>query len=448
MQLTAEMGKFVCSLSMESLPSEVIEKARVCLLNGYGIGLGCHDTPYVRVARQAVLALDGTKDDGASLFVTGTKVPVSAAALANAALFHGRGQEDTCGAAHLGAIMIPMLTALFEARSLPTERFIPALVAGYEVGGLIEKAYAGHTTPRGLRSSPLYGTMAAAAAAARALGLDAMQIASAIGNAASFSGGILQSFADGTDEWRYQVGVAARNALVAVELAAAGSVTAPHAIEGKAGFVKAFAVTDCDAAALAAKLGREWSIHRVTFKPFPVCAFNQTPVTAALEVRNKLGRRRIRAVRVRMNPYETGYAGMDSKGPFTTISGTLMSIPFCIALTILRGEPTMAAMTTYDDPEVNALVEQIDLVPDEGVAQLCCTIDAELEDGGSLTVEKLMATDDYNYDRATVSQMVRRIGSEEGVPTRAYEIVEDFVSSLPGGHVAQVVDAFALCPRD
>ena len=39
MQLTAEMGKFVCGLSMESLPSEVIEKARVCLLNGYGIGL-------------------------------------------------------------------------------------------------------------------------------------------------------------------------------------------------------------------------------------------------------------------------------------------------------------------------------------------------------------------------------------------------------------------------
>ena len=34
-------------------------------------------------------------------------------------------------------------------------------IAGYEVGGLIEKAYAGHTTPRGLRSSPLYGTMPA-----------------------------------------------------------------------------------------------------------------------------------------------------------------------------------------------------------------------------------------------------------------------------------------------
>ena len=31
---------------------------------------------------------------------------------------------------------------------------------------------------------------------------------------------------------------------------------------------------------------------RVTFKPYPVCAFNQTPVTAALVLREKLARRR------------------------------------------------------------------------------------------------------------------------------------------------------------
>lgn len=446
MPLTLEIGTFVAGLSMERLPAAVVEKARTCLLNGYGIGLGCHNTPYVRVARAAALSLDGEKADGATLFIHGAKVPISGAALANSALFHGRGQEDTCGAAHLGAILIPMLTALFEARKLPMDRLIPALVSGYEVGGLLEQAYAGKTTPRGLRSSPLYGTMAAAAAAARAMALPAERIAAAIGNAASFSGGILQSFADGTDEWRYQVGVAGRSGLVAAELAANGSVTAPYAIEGKAGFVSAFAQVDCDTKALAAKLGREWSIHRVTFKPYPVCAFNQTPVTAALDFRDKLGGRALKAVRVRMNPYETGYAGMDSKGPFETVSGTLMSIPFCIALTILRGEPTMAAMTTYDDETVNALVERIDLVSDEGVPQLCCTIEAELEDGESLVVEQRMTTDDYNFDRATVSKMIRRIGSEEGVPGQAYDGIEAFVSALPKADIRQVVEAFALCP--
>ena len=39
------------------------------------------------------------------------------------------------------------------------------------------------------------------------MGLSGERTAAALANAASFAGGILQSFEDGTDEWRYQVGV-------------------------------------------------------------------------------------------------------------------------------------------------------------------------------------------------------------------------------------------------
>ncbi|OJY40218.1 MAG: MmgE/PrpD family protein 4 [Rhizobiales bacterium 65-9] len=417
------------------------------MLNGYGIGLSCYDTPYVFVARRAVLALEGEQSSGASLFAHGAKVPISGAAMCNAALFHGRGQEDTCGAAHLGAILIPLLSALAESRRLPMERFIPALVAGYETGGLLEQEYAPQTTPKGLRSSPIYGALAAAAAASRMMGLSGAVTAAAIANAASFAGGVLQSFADGTDEWRYQVGVAARHGLLAAELAAAGSVSAPHAIEGPSGFVKAFAGQDCDVARLAARLGREWSIHRVTFKPYPVCAFNQTPVTAALELRSKLRGETPRRVRVRMNPYETGYAGMDSKGPFHTISGTLMSIPFCIALTLLRGEPTMAAMTTYDDCELGGLIDCIDLIPDESVARLCCIIDADLDDGRTESITMNMTTKDFNFDRRTVSNMVRRIGQEQNVSMAAFDAIEIFANDLPNADIKSVVKAFSLCPK-
>ena len=53
------------------------------------------------------------------------------ALLANAALFHGRAQEDTCGAGHFGTIMIPLLTALVEARGAPLQRLPGALIAGF-----------------------------------------------------------------------------------------------------------------------------------------------------------------------------------------------------------------------------------------------------------------------------------------------------------------------------
>jgi 2-methylcitrate dehydratase PrpD len=231
---------------------------------------------------------------------------------------------------------------------------------------------------------------------------------------------------------------------VAAELARAGSVSAPHAFEGKAGFTRAFARADCDVRKLADSLGKDWAIHRVAFKPYPVCAFNQTPVTAALHLRKELAGAAIKAVRVRMNPYECGYAGMDATGPFNSISGTLMSIPFCIALTLVHGTPDMKRMTTYDDPEVNTLVDRIALISDESVPVLSAIIDLETVDGRRLTRDQRMTAKDYSYDRARVSELLRRIGREENVPTKAFDLVESFVDQLPGGEIGTVVTAFGM----
>lgn len=440
--LTAAMARFAHGLQTAALPPAIVERARVCLLNGYGIALGCLGTPYAPVAVRAVLEGDGELQAGATLLSDGRRTTVSGALLANSALFHGRAQEDTCGAAHLGAILIPLLTALVETRpALPRSRLLPALVAGYEIGGLLEKAWSVITTPGGLRSSPLYGTIAAAGASASLLGLSVERTQAALANAASFAGGILQSFDDGTDEWRYQVGMAARAGWTATELARAGSVSAPRAFEGRNGFARAFARAECDVDGLAAQLGREWAIERVTFKPFPVCAFNQTPVHAALALRERVAGRHIAAVRVRMHPYEAGYAGMDARGPFSSVSGTLMSIPFCIALTLLRGAPTMTQMTAYDDAEVNALVKRVALRADEGVARLCCAIELDLEEGGTLAHEQRMTAADYAYDREGVRALVRRVGAESGIGAEVFERLERGVDD-PVSHFDEVLRCF------
>lgn len=443
MSLARAIADFVVQLKLENLPPEIVEKGRACVLNGFGIGLGCHNTPYAPVARAAALAMDGEQAAGATLLGDGRKTSVGGAALANGALFHGRAQEDACGAAHLGAVVIPLLTALTEARDIPLERFLPALIAGYEAGGLLELNFAGKTTPAGLRASTLYGTVAAAAATAKLIGLDAARTAAALSNAASFTGGLLQSFADGSDEWRYQVGVVARTGLVAAELARAGSVSAPFAFEGPSGFVKVFTHEACDVDALAGQLGREWATLRIAFKPYPVCAFNQTPVTAAIALRENLNGGAIKAVRVRMNPYETDYAGMDSKGPFHSISGTLMSIPFCIANTLVHGAPTMAAMTAYDDAEVNSLIDRIDLISDRSVATLCCTVEIDMADGGCVVQEQNMTFADYSFDRQQVSALIRRVGDESGVPAATYDRLEDFAERLPDADIGQVLAAFS-----
>ncbi|MDA8252763.1 MAG: MmgE/PrpD family protein, partial [Rhodospirillales bacterium] len=397
------------------------------------------------VARQAALAMAGEVAGGATLLGDGRRTTVGGACLANSALFHGRAQEDTCGAAHFGTILIPMLTALIETRRYPLDRLVPALVAGYEAGGLLEAALAGETTPRGFRSTATYGAIAAAAAAARLMGLDAATTGTAVAVAASFTGGVLQSFADGTDEWRYQPGMVAQGGLAAAELARAGAVAAPLALEGKAGLARSFAGV-APPEGLAARLGQDWATLRVTFKPFPVCAFNQTPVTGALALRDALGGEAPQAVRVRMNPYETGYAGMDATGPFHSVSGTLMSIPFCIATTLLHGVPTMRHMTTYDDPDVAALIARTRLVTDPSVPVLSAILEVDTAQGTRVHKQP-MTPADYAYDRATLAAMLRRIGAEQEVPMAAFDRLEAFVDRLPAGDIGAVLAAFELMPR-
>lgn len=442
--LSRRIAEFTSALETHRLPPDVQELARICLLNAYGIALCGLDTPYAPVARQAALAMEGENPAGATLLGDGRRTSIAGAALANGALFHGRAQEDTCGAGHFGTVLIPLLTAIIEAKKLPTANLIPALVAGYEAGGLVEQAFARKSTPGGFRSTTVYGTIAAAAATARLFDLDAARTASALENAVSFTGGVLQSFADGTDEWRYQPGIVARNGWAAAELARAGSTSAPHAFEGKSGLGRAFGQSETDVAGLTDKLGREWSIRRVTFKPHPVCAFNQTPVTAALAMRDVAPVEQVEAVRVRMNPFETGYAGMDAVGPFRSISGTLMSIPFCIATTLVHGAPSMLRMTTYDDAEVNALEQRITLLTDPDVPTLSAVIEIDLLSGETVSHRQAMVETDYQFDRANLTAMLKRIGAEQKLPGEAIDRIERFAYAVPQASIGDVIETFAF----
>lgn len=445
MSVVARLGDFAAGVKVEELPTRIVERARTALFNGYGVALGSLDTPYAPVAGAAVLLTDGERvdDSAATLLGDGRRTSIGGAAFANAALFHGRTQEDTCGSTHIGPVIIPLLTALIEARRAAPADLLPAMVAGYEVGGLLDAALASATTPRGLRGSALYGCAAAAAAAARALRLDAVRTASAIANACAFAGGTLQAFIEGTDEWRYQVGVAARNGLAAASLAREGSVSAARAIEGAAGYARAFADRDVEESALTERLGRDWALDRLTFKRYPVCAFNQTPVAVALALRDQIAGRRIRSFTLRMNPYEAAYAGINTKGPFSSIAGTLMSAPFCVAAALVRGAPTLGMLRAFDDAAVMQVVSASKLEEDPGIQSLSCAITVVLEDGSSIEQLRTATPQDYAFSRAEVSTLVYGIGRELGISAGAIVRLEKFVDALPDAPIEDVLTAFA-----
>ena len=412
--------------------------------NAFGMGINGHATPYAPVARAAALALDGEVPGGATLLLDGRRTTIGGACLANSALFHGRAQEDTCGAAHFGTILIPMLTAMIEAKGYPLARLIPALVAGYEAGGVVEKALSGKTTPAGFRSSAIYGTIAASAAAGKLMELSAEQMAAALANAVSFSGGVLQSFADGTDEWRYQVGVVARNGLRRRRAGARRFGLGAARLRGQV--------------RLRARLRQDRSRRRSRRRAWPglghparrVQALSGlrfqsdagdrcAGVAAGIESGAGEGARAHEPLRDRLCRHGRGRAVRYDLGDADEHP----------VLYRHHAHPRRPDDAPHDDIQrcggersdqaCRARLRPLDPI-------LSAIIEAETTDGVALVREQRMTAADYAYDLPTLSAMLRRIGAEEGVPMSAFDRLERFVERLPQGSIEDAISVFTLAP--
>ena len=110
-------------------------------------------------------------------------------------------------------------------------------------------------------------------------GLDTAQIESALGIALSQAAGSLQFLANGAWTKRFQVGWAAMNGLAAATLAREGFKGAAQALEGKAGFLRAYAPNPNPDRAVQG-LGTEFELMRTAVKPYPSCRYRRSPGSA------------------------------------------------------------------------------------------------------------------------------------------------------------------------
>jgi len=449
--VSLQMARFVNGLSYDRLPSEVTTKAKCCVINGIAIGLSCHSVEFGRIAREVIKAeeIETASGKGATIFCDGSRVTAMGAAFANAALFHGRAQEDTLGSSHTGTVITPAVLAFAEREGYSGKEILEAIIAGYEIVGPFDRILSGYTTPRGFRASPIFGIFGSACAVSKLLRLDVEQTANAIGFAAAFASGTLECFAAGTMEWRFEVGVASREGIMAALLAKEGAKSAPTAIEGKTGFLKAFADTTEGSGLLARDLGKTWSVMIAGFKPYPVCAFNQTPVRTLIRLiqEEKISYSDVKKVEIRVNPYEYNYAGMNARGPFTSVGGTLMSTPFCLAMTLVDGQATLEGLHRFEDQKIKELIEKTDHIPDESVGTYCCVITLETKDGKTIRRESKEGPEYYNFNMDQTVELARRVTSETGVSQEKVTEMIEFVQNLEKAEDVRTLTALlGSCP--
>ena len=213
---------------------------------------------------------------------------------------------------------------------------------------------------RGWHCTSTLGTIGAAAAASRLLGLDATAMVHALAIAASEASGLKENF--GTMVKPLHAGLAARNGVLAAQLAGAGMTASAAAIDGAQGFLAAMDGAAVPLADVAADLGTRWEIldTGITVKLYPSCAGTHPTLDALLDLkrRERFSADQVDAIEVGVDPivptiliYDRPASGLEGK----------FSMPFCAAAAVVHGK---VGIETFDDaaladPAVVALRERV-----------------------------------------------------------------------------------------
>ncbi len=207
------------------------------------------------------------------------------ASLCNGTAAHALDFDDT-NFVLLGHPSAPVLAAALAAGELALadgQALVHAFLLGFEVETTLAAVINPEHYEHGWHATCTLGTLGAAAAAARLLGLDTAQIRTALAVAASQSSGLKENF--GTMTKPFHAGHAARSGVLAALLAREGWTASEQALEGPQGF---FNVLGAGARRIEAldTLGAPWKIltSGVAVKPYPSCACTHSIIDGALEL--------------------------------------------------------------------------------------------------------------------------------------------------------------------
>jgi len=263
--ITRLLAEFVASHPSRGWSDEVDHAAHRTFLNWMGCAVGAAKHESVLAALAAVRMLEPAPQ--ASILGRSEKVDMASAALVNGISSHTFDFDDT----HLKTIIHPAgpvasaLLALAETKGASGRALIDALVLGIDVSCRVGNAMYPDHYDRGWHITGSTGTVGAAAACARLLGLNIDQTVMALGIAASQPVGVREQFGSMTKP--FHPGGAARAGLMSALLAQQGFTASPRALEAPRGMMQTIS-TKNDWSEITEGLGEQFEIVLNTFKPF------------------------------------------------------------------------------------------------------------------------------------------------------------------------------------
>ena len=398
--LTRELAEYIHSVTYESIPANVIRRAKEAVIDGIGVTLSGVNADCTRLIRQYIagLGLSGK----ATVIGQDQTLPAEFAALANGVSAHALDYDDTQISTLpdrvYGLLTHPTTPVLSAAIPVAEEigasgkDTLTAFCTGVEVACKVAEAIRPYHYQNGFHSTGTIGIFGAAAAAAKLRGMDTEMIAQALGIAASKSSGIRVAF--GTMTKPYHAGAAAQGGIVATELARIGYRTAPEALDGPWGYFQV-AGSGVDPEAIQGKLGNPYTFvdPGVSIKPYPCGSLSHPSMDAMLDLILEHDIKADDVSEVRIGTTSNVLAALRYPTPTDELEAKF-SIPFCMGILLLERAGGIAQFTdeVVLRPDVQEMMARVKPYLHEdlealGFQRIRSLIEVQLRDGTVLSTE-------------------------------------------------------------
>ncbi|MFY4260507.1 MmgE/PrpD family protein [Achromobacter xylosoxidans] len=280
---SATLAAFAANLRFEDIPAAVLRRAEDLLLDCLAsILAGAASRPVLAIDRYA--AAMGPADGPSEILINRRRTSPVFAAMVNAAAAHVVEQDDVHNGSvfHPAAVVFPPALAVAQALGRSGRDLLVAAVAGYEVGIRVGE-FLGRSHYKIFHTTGTAGTLAAAAATGRLLGLSPAAMLDAFGSAGTQAAGLWEFLRDAADSKQLHTARAAANGIAAAYLAQEGFTGARHILEGPQGMAAGMS-SDADPARLTDRLGTRWALAETSFKFHASCRHTHPAADALQQV--------------------------------------------------------------------------------------------------------------------------------------------------------------------
>jgi 2-methylcitrate dehydratase PrpD len=391
MTATHTLAEFAVNLKYDSIPPEVVERAKDCVIDTVGACVFGSQLPWTQTVIE--YAKRNSAPGECSVFGTPIKVRAPFACLCNGAAAHAFELdalvEPSVGIHPSAALAVPGL-APAQGRKMSGKALLSAIVAGFEVLYRIGDA-AHHSIEKvGFHSPGVVGVFGTAVVVGRLFDLDAKQMANAFGIAGSMSSGLMEFSRTGGMVKRLHLGRAAEGGFMAAVLARDGYTGPAGVLEGKFGVLNVFC-RDAQPARLTKDLGAVWQVMKTKIKRYACHATAQVPVTLALDLKEKhgLSGADVAAIAIAANEKTVTQHAINEP---QDIAMAQYSVPFCVALALYLDpmDPRSFSEKSLNDPKIRALTRgaKVGLLrTSDSHVSPACRVTLKLKNGKEVSAE-------------------------------------------------------------